>query len=142
METKMTFWNWVMVVVILIAAAIFEVGGDAAIRKALRGYGLFFVLPGCVLLASYGVVVNFLSGPDKAPQWMKSFISNYLGGYQMDFNRLLGVYVALFALISILWGWRIVKESIPGTTWAGLILIVIGGIVIQFGQSIAVWFSR
>jgi len=137
----MTYWNWVMVVVILIAAAILEVGGDAAIRKALREYGLLYVLPGCIMLAFYGVVVNLLSGPEKAPQWMKSFISNYLGGYKMDFNKLLGVYVAMFALISVLWGLA-ARETISRTTWAGLLLIIIGGIVIQFGQNIALWFTR
>src|SRR5437879_3377239 len=112
MDSRMTLWNWVMVGVILIAAALLEVGGDAVIRKALREYGLGYVLPGCVLLATFGVVVNLLSGPEKAPRWMKSFLSNYLGGYQVDFNNLLGVYVSVFALISILWGWRIAKETI------------------------------
>lgn len=138
----MTYLNWIMVVVILIAAAFLEVGGDAAIRKALKEYGLLSVLPGCIMLALYGVVVNLLSGPEKAPQWMKSFISNYLGGYKMDFNKLLGVYVAMFALISILWGCWVAEETISRTTWVGLFLIAMGGIVIQFGQNIALWFSR
>jgi small multidrug resistance family-3 protein len=142
METKMTFWNWTMVGVVLVAAAVLEVGGDAAIRKALKEYGLPYVIPGCFVLALYGLVVNLLSGPEKAPQWMKSFISQYLGGYQMDFNRLLGVYVAVFALVSILWSWRIIKETISRTAWAGLALIVIGGIVMQFGQRIGDWVSR
>jgi multidrug transporter EmrE-like cation transporter len=52
----------------------------------------------------------------------------------MDFSKLLGAYVAFFALVSILCGRYIFRESIPASTWLGLVLIVIGGLVIQFGN--------
>ena len=64
-----------------------------------------------------------------------------LGGYGLvvnsvkwDFSRLIGVYVGFFALVSVLVGRIVFKESIPSTTWLGLALIIVGGMVIQFGQ--------
>jgi small multidrug resistance family-3 protein len=51
-----------------------------------------------------------------------------------DFSKLLGVYVAVFALISILWGRFVFKENIPISTWVGLTVIIAGGLIIQSGQ--------
>ena len=138
----MTTYNWIMVGLTLLAAAGLEVGGDAAIRKALEKCGFVFGLVGFLMLGSYGVIVNFLSGPEKAPNWIKCFVSSHLGGYKMDFSNLLGVYVAVFACISVLWGRYIFKESIPLTTWLGLLIIVIGGLVIQVGPHIVRWCSN
>jgi len=98
-----------------IAAACLEVGGDAVVRKGLRSSGWPAVLVGCALLGLYGIVVNTV-------QW--------------DFSRLLGVYVAVFAAASVLAGKFAFGESISHTTWAGLGIIIIGGLVIQFGQSV------
>ena len=106
----MTLFAWLIFVV----AALLEVGGDAAIRRGLRGGGLLFIMTGFVVLGCYGLVVN------SAKSW--------------DFSKLLGVYVAFFALVGILCGRYIFKESIPASTWIGLSLIVIGGLVIQFGN--------
>jgi small multidrug resistance family-3 protein len=99
---------------IFLAAALLEVGGDAAIRRGLRGGGLLYIVAGFVVLGSYGLVVN------SAKSW--------------DFSKLLGVYVAFFALVSVLCGRYIFREAIPTSTWFGLSLIVIGGLVIQFGN--------
>ena len=44
-----------------------------------------------------------------------------------------GAYVAVFALVSILIGRFWFREAVPATTWAGLGLIVLGGLVIQIG---------
>ena len=98
---------------IFIVAALLEVGGDAAIRRGLRGGGLLFIVAGFVVLGSYGLVVN--------------------SAKSLDFSKLLGVYVAFFALVSILCGRYIFKETIPMSTWLGLSIIIIGGLVIQFG---------
>jgi len=106
----MTLFTWL----VFIVAALLEVGGDAAIRRGLRGGGLLFIVTGFVILGTYGLVVN------SAKSW--------------DFSKLLGVYVAFFALVSILCGRYIFKESIPASTWIGLVLIIIGGLVIQFGN--------
>jgi len=98
---------------VFISAAVLEVGGDAVIRKGLRGGIVYFIVPGFLMLGCYGVVVNTV-------RW--------------DFSRLLGVYVAVFALVSVLAGRFVFKEAIPASTWLGLIIILIGGAVIQAGH--------
>jgi small multidrug resistance family-3 protein len=98
---------------IFLAAAMLEVGGDAVVRKGLRGSGWLFILTGCLMLATYGVVVNLV-------KW--------------DFSKLIGVYVGVFAGVAVLSGRFFFREDIPMTTWVGLGIIVLGGLVIQFGQ--------
>ena len=75
----MTLLIWL----IFFAAAVLEVGGDALIRKGLRGSSAAFIVGGCLMLSCYGVAVNIV-------KW--------------DFSKLFGVYVAFFALISVLVG--------------------------------------
>jgi drug/metabolite transporter superfamily protein YnfA len=98
---------------IFIGAAVLEVGGDAMVRKGLRGSGLPAVLLGAAMLVFYGVVVNTV-------RW--------------DFSRLLGVYVAVFALVSVLAGRFLFKENMSVSTVTGLSCIVVGGLIIQFGN--------
>ena len=98
---------------IFVAAATLEVGGDAIIRKGLRGGGLGVVAVGLAAVAVYGLVVNIVT-------W--------------DFSKLLGVYVAFFALCSVMLGRFLFGESVPVSTWFGLTLIIAGGLVIQFGS--------
>ena len=105
----MRYLTWL----IFIGAAILEIGGDAVIRKGLRGNKLIIIMIGCAMLGSYGVVVNMV-------KW--------------DFSKLLGVYVAFFALISILFGRFVFRENIPNTTWIGLMIIICGAMIIQFGN--------
>ena len=69
---------------------------------------------GCATLAFYGVVVNLV-------KW--------------DFSKLLGVYVAFFAVVSVFWGLLVFRETVPVSTWLGLAFIVVGGLVIQFGPN-------
>jgi small multidrug resistance family-3 protein len=97
---------------IFVAAALLEVGGDAVVRHGLRGQKWVLILVGCVMLGIYGVVVNTV-------KW--------------DFSKLLGVYVAVFAVISVLVGRFWLQESVPTSTWVGLAIIVVGGLVIQVG---------
>ncbi len=97
---------------VFIVAALLEVGGDAMIRKGLNKTSLFLIVAGFLILGCYGMTVNIV-------KW--------------DFSKLLGVYVAVFALISVLFGALIFHESVPISTWAGLAIIIIGGMVIQFG---------
>jgi small multidrug resistance family-3 protein len=97
---------------IFIGAALLEVTGDAVIRKGLHGLGLFIIILGFVMLGCYGIVVNMVN-------W--------------DFSKMLGVYVSIFALISILFGRFVFNENIPASTWIGLIVIICGGLIIQFG---------
>jgi len=105
----LTYLAWL----IFIGAAILEVSGDAVIRKGLRGSGLIIIMIGFAMLGCYGVVVNMV-------KW--------------DFSKLLGVYVAIFAIISILFGRFVFKETIPAATWIGLMVIISGGMIIQFGS--------
>lgn len=97
---------------VFLAAALLEVGGDAVIRKGLRGNSWPLIVAGFATLGGYGLMVNVI-------RW--------------DFSRLLGVYVAVFAAVSVLAGRFVFQESIPASTWVGLALIVAGGLVIQFG---------
>ncbi len=97
---------------VFIVAALLEVGGDAMIRKGLNKTSLFLIVAGFLILGCYGMTVNIV-------KW--------------DFSKLLGVYVAVFALISVLFGALIFHESVSISTWAGLAIIIIGGMVIQFG---------
>lgn len=98
---------------IFVGAAALEVGGDAVVRKGLRTSKWSFMAGGCLMLAAYGLVVNLV-------KW--------------DFSKLLGVYVAIFALISVLASHFLFEEIVPVSTWLGLGIIVAGGLVIQFGS--------
>jgi drug/metabolite transporter superfamily protein YnfA len=99
---------------VFVGSALLEVGGDAVVRKGLRGANVAIILTGGLMLACYGLLVNTV-------RW--------------DFSRLLGVYVAVFALVSVMCGRFVFGESVPNSTWVGLAIIVAGGLVIQFGHA-------
>jgi drug/metabolite transporter superfamily protein YnfA len=96
-----------------VVAALLEVVSDAGVRHGLRGRSAAWIMAGCAGLAIYGLVVNSV-------KW--------------DFSRLLGVYVGFFATVSVLFGRFVFGENIPATTWFGLALIIVGGLIIQFGR--------
>ena len=104
-------WIWLL----LIGAAMLEVGGDAVVRFGLRGSQPVLVVLGCLLLGAYGITVNLV-------RW--------------DFSRLFGVYVACFAVASVLCGRFLFREHVPLVVWLGLGLIVAGGLLIQFGAKL------
>jgi small multidrug resistance family-3 protein len=97
---------------VLVVAAVLEVGGDAVIRKGLRGSGVALVVLGFVVLGSYGVVVNLLA---------------------LDFSRLLGAYVGVFAVTSVVVGALAFGERVAPTTFIGLAVILAGSLIIQYG---------
>lgn len=97
----------------MLLAATFEVWGDALIRRGLHGKGFVFVALGFVVLGSYGVIVNLLP---------------------MDFSKLLGTYVAFFAVVSVLFGRFVFGDPVPASTWLGLAVIVAGSVIIQIGR--------
>ena len=99
---------------LMVLAAALEVGGDALVRKGLRGAGLGLVALGFIVLGSYGVVVNRLN---------------------LDFSRLLGAYVGFFAIVSVLFGRIVFKEQIATSTWVGLGVVLGGSLIIQLGGS-------
>ena len=97
---------------ILLAAAALEVGGDASIRAGLRGRGVGRIALGVGLLAAYGLAVNLVP---------------------LDFSRLLGAYVAAFAVVAVLAGRLLFGDALTPATWLGLGLIVLGGAILQLG---------
>jgi small multidrug resistance family-3 protein len=98
---------------IFVVAALLEVSGDAVVRRGLHGRKPALILVGGATLAAYGMLVNSV-------RW--------------DFSRLLGVYVGFFALVSVLFGRLVFGEKIPSSTWLGLLLMMTGCLIIQFGR--------
>jgi drug/metabolite transporter superfamily protein YnfA len=98
---------------VMVGAALLEVGGDALIRRGMRGGGSTIAAVGFVLLGSYGVLLTWL---------------------EVDFGRLLGGYVGLFALMSILFGLLAFRERVSTQTWVGLAVVLVGSLIIQFGS--------
>jgi small multidrug resistance family-3 protein len=68
---------------------------------------------GSVILAAYGASVNL-------PRW--------------DFGRLLGVYVAAFFVVAQILNRVRFGQSPTPSIWAGGALVVLGGLVMAFGQ--------
>ncbi len=101
-------------VVVMMLAATCEVGGDAMIRSGLRTGGWLLVALGVVTLAAYGLIVNLLP---------------------IDFSKLLATYVAFFAIVSVLAGKLLFREQVPTSTWAGLLVILAGSAIVQFGAA-------
>ena len=92
---------------ILILAAALEVGGDALVRIGLRGPAYWMAAGGVVLFA-YGVLVN-LSG--------------------LDFNRLMGIYIAVFFVVSQVISFLFFKQIPDDRILLGGGFIVTGGLL-------------
>ena len=99
--------------VALIIAAALELGGDAAVRRGLvESAGLWLAL-GAVTLVAYGLVVNL--------------------NRSIEFGRLMGLYIAVFFVISQVLSFAFFGERPSLSLIIGGALIVIGGLVIQSG---------
>jgi small multidrug resistance family-3 protein len=99
------------IVAILVLAAGLEVGGVAAIRRGLLDSAARWVLLGSAALVAYGLVVN--------------------RNRTLDFGRLMGLYIAVFFVMSQLLSFAIFAERPTGGLMVGGALIVAGAIVIQ-----------
>ena len=97
------------VAAILIVAAVLEVGGDALVRMGLDG-AKYWMAAGAVTLFVYGVLVN-ISG--------------------LDFNRLMGIYIAVFFLVSQIISWAVFGQIPDDRIVIGGGMIVAGGLVIM-----------
>jgi small multidrug resistance family-3 protein len=93
---------------ILVLAAALEVGGDALVRIGLRGPAYWLAAGGLVLFA-YGVLVN-LSG--------------------IDFNRLMGIYIAVFFVVSQVISFLFFRQTPDDRILLGGGFIVTGGLLI------------
>ena len=89
-------------------AALLEVGGDALIRIGLRGPG-YSIVAGAIALFAYGFLVN-LSG--------------------VDFNRLMGIYIAIFFVVSQVISLILFKQLPDDRIILGGGFIIAGGLLI------------
>lgn len=119
-----------LIVVILFAGALMEVYGDDRIRLGYEGRWSF-ILIGAAVLAGYGLAVNLVN----------LALKYVFGSEQWTLSELLGIYVAFFAFVSVLWDKRGLHEwklrqlfgSAPPRVWIGLAFIIVGGVIIQWG---------
>ena len=102
-----------MLVVLLIVSAALEVGGDAGMRTGLQGKPAGFVV-GAALLIAYGLVVNLS---------------------KLDFSKLMGIYIAIFFVVSQAIAVLIFKEKIHASVLVGGALIIAGGCVMTFWKT-------
>jgi drug/metabolite transporter superfamily protein YnfA len=93
---------------ILTLAALLEVGGDALVRIGLRSYG-YPLAAGAFTLVAYGVLVNQTS---------------------VDFNRLMGIYIAIFFVVSQTISLILFKQVPDDRILLGGGFIVTGGLLI------------
>jgi len=94
--------------VILVLAAALEVGGDALVRIGLGGRS-YLIAAGGLILFAYGILVN-KSG--------------------LDFNRLMGVYIAIFFVVSQVISFIVFKQVPDDRLLLGGGFIVTGGFLI------------
>jgi small multidrug resistance family-3 protein len=99
--------------IVMLVAAMLEVGGDAMIRAGLRGRGIALIVLGCAALAAYGIGLNLMTG---------------------DFSRVFGAYVAFFAIASIAVGRIAFREPVATSTWVGLAIMLVGSAVLQYSR--------
>ena len=105
-----------LALLVLLAAAALEAGGDALVRAGLFGVSplrrLALLLLGGAVLLLYGCVVNL-------PRW--------------DFGRLLGIYVAAFFVMAQMINWLGFGQRPTLPIYVG------GGLIIAGGLMITVW---
>lgn len=103
---------------VLVLAAVLEISGDVKIGRGIAAGSALTVLLGCALLMAYGAVVNGYNWLTKG----------------MNFSKMLGVYIAVFAAVNLVLGLRRAGSEVSMSTIIGTIVIVCGGLIIQFGD--------
>ena len=96
------------ILILLILAALLEVGGDALIRGGLQRKAALLLFSGAVTLVAYGFMVNMT---------------------KLDFSRLMGLYIVIFFLVAQAIAVLAFRESISRGVMVGGALVVLGGIV-------------
>ena len=102
-----------MTLAFLVLAAILEIAGNAAIRYGLVRSGWPWLALGGATLVAYGFALNVER--------------------TMLFGRLMGLYIAVFFVVSQLLSFAFFSERPPASLVLGGVLIAGGGLVIQFG---------
>ena len=97
------------VFVVLVVGAVLEVGGDALIRIGLSGRA-YSMAAGALALIAYGILVN-KSG--------------------LNFNRLMGVYIAIFFVVSQVISFILFKQIPDDRILLGGGFIIAGGLLIM-----------
>jgi small multidrug resistance family-3 protein len=99
---------------VLLAAAILEAGGDALVRSGLHAPALptrvALMAAGGLVLFLYGYVVN-------TPPW--------------DFGRLLGIYVVFFFVVAQLISWWGFGQPPSRAVLAGGAFVIAGGVIMS-----------
>ncbi len=97
----------------LVLAAALEISGVAAIRYGLLRSASAPLVLGAALLVAYGFTVNATRA--------------------IDFGRLLGLYIAVFFVVSQMIAIAVFGERPGFSVWAGGALIVAGGATLLLG---------
>ena len=101
-----------MTIIYLTLAAVLEVSGDFLMRVGLSGRRWGFAA-GALVLTGYGLLVN-------QPAW--------------GFGRTLGLYIAVFFIVSQLIAFFAGGERPSPSLWLGGALIILGGLIIYAGR--------
>jgi len=112
-------FQYLVAVILFLIAGVLEVSGDAKIRQGFGDRRWIPCLVGAASLVIYGLFVNAAIAL-KLIDW--------------TFSRQLGVYVAIFALVSSLFGYLFFGERLGNLHLLGLSIVVIGGIVISISN--------
>jgi len=102
---------------LLMAAALLEAGGDAIVRMGMRSNAivprLLLFLAGTAVLFLYSWTVN-------TPPW--------------DFGRLLGLYVVFFFIFAQLLSWLVFHQKPSLAVLIGGGFVALGGLIITLGS--------
>ena len=102
-----------MTALTLCLAALLEVGGDALMRHGLKGGHLWGMVLGALVLVAYGVFVNLTD---------------------LNFSRLMGIYVCLFFAVSQGVAMTVFKERLTGLEMLAGGLILSGGLILTVAK--------
>jgi small multidrug resistance family-3 protein len=98
----------------LVLAAALEVGGDALMRLGVKNARPVGFILGAITLFLYGLVVNL-------PDW--------------NFGKLLGVYIAVFYVVSQVVSVAAFHEKLKAPALAGGALIISGGLILALWRA-------
>lgn len=112
------FFQTIHPAIFVLAATIFEVSGDALIRKCIYEYTgftrIFFFIMGAILLFLYGFSLNL------AP---------------VEFSQVVGLYIATLFIVWQIGNYIAFKTLPTMPIIVGGILIIVGGLIVTFWKT-------